>query len=696
MAIITGTTGNDTLTTNNLQDDTFYGLTGNDTYKYLINGWRDTIYDTGGTDRIQFASTLSYKRTAIVRYGNDLIIDLQGSGSITVKDHYLSASSKMETLSFSGLTLNMSATNLYVTEKTGPNSFSTLYASNNADIIFAGGGEEQYLANPNQFQLFSTMAYAGNDTIYANYAGYILAGEGHDTVYGHGMDINLENGNDFFYGENVPSTTAYTIYVNGGAGSDSIYGTTAFDNFWGGADNDLIYGYGGKDQLHGGDGNDTIYGGIDNDEIGGDDGDDFLYGETGDDQIWGGNGIDTLYGGDGNDSLKAGDNIIATGNKTIYGEAGNDIIYDGAGNDLLSGGIGDDSINSNYGTDTIIAGDGNDYVWYGSGLTNTIELGNGDDTYNGQSFAGQIVTVNASSGNDILRSQHVNEVDYGTMILNGGGGNDTYYIRNGEQNGRDLGNITIFDESGSGDKTEVILYYATNAVISVLGNDLIITSTVDSGSITIDDHFVRGHSIETLSIQDLYLSGVYGTWQGATYSLIETLTTGANTYTASTSSIGSDRNIIDGLEGADTIHGANGDDLIYGGADNDTLYGDNGNDVLYGDLGVDTLYGGANADTFGFIFNTAFGEIDSIMDFSLAQNDKLHIGDLLNAYDPLTQAITDFVQITDNGANSSVFIDSDGAGSTYGFTQVATIFGVTGLTDEEALETSGNLITTRV
>jgi len=53
--------------------------------------------------------------------------------------------------------------------------------------------------------------------------------------------------------------------------------------------------------------------------------------------------------------------------------------------------------------------------------------------------------------------------------------------------------------------------------------------------------------------------------------------------------------------------------------------------------------------------------------------------------------ITDFVQITDDGTDSTLYIDQDGGADN--FVAVATILGVTGLTDEVALETSGALVT---
>jgi len=64
---------------------------------------------------------------------------------------------------------------------------------------------------------------------------------------------------------------------------------------------------------------------------------------------------------------------------------------------------------------------------------------------------------------------------------------------------------------------------------------------------------------------------------------------------------------------------------------------------------------------------------------------------LLIGYDPLTDAITDFVHITSSGSNSYLRVDTDGGANN--FIQIAQISNNTALSDEEALETSGTLIT---
>lgn len=66
---------------------------------------------------------------------------------------------------------------------------------------------------------------------------------------------------------------------------------------------------------------------------------------------------------------------------------------------------------------------------------------------------------------------------------------------------------------------------------------------------------------------------------------------------------------------------------------------------------------------------TAYNDVDRIADFNSTE-DAIDIADLLTAYDPMTDVLSDFVQITDNGTDS--------------FAAVASIPGVIGLIDEAA------------
>ena len=121
------------------------------------------------------------------------------------------------------------------------------------------------------------------------------------------------------------------------------------------------------------------------------------------------------------------------------------------------------------------------------------------------------------------------------------------------------------------------------------------------------------------------------------------------------------------------------------------IYGDASANVITGTSATDYLYGGGGDDTFLFDALNAFDQVDVIADFNTGDNDALDVSDLLSGYDPLTDLITDFVQITDNGVDSLIAVDADGGGDN--FAAIATLQGVTGLTDEAALETAGNLVT---
>lgn len=117
----------------------------------------------------------------------------------------------------------------------------------------------------------------------------------------------------------------------------------------------------GNDTLIGGSGNDLIIGGpdtiaigvTDNDSLMGNGGNDTIKGGAGADFIDGGDGNDGLAGGDGNDTMKGGN-----GNDTILGQGGNDSLRGGAGRDLIQGGLGKDNIDGEGDIDTVMGGSG--------------------------------------------------------------------------------------------------------------------------------------------------------------------------------------------------------------------------------------------------------------------------------------------------------------------------------------------------
>ena len=147
---------------------------------------------------------------------------------------------------------------------------------------------------------------------------------------------------------------------------------------------------------------------------------------------------------------------------------------------------------------------------------------------------------------------------------------------------------------------------------------------------------------------------------------------------------------ISGGIGNDQLYGGAGNDKLLGGRGDDTLLGENGNDSLDGGEGADKLYGQAGADT--FVLDTIGKGVDTIADFSKAQGDKIDISDVLDRYDPLDDAIADFVKVTKVGAGTSISIDADGAGADNQAVEVAKLTGVVFNNVQEMLD-AGVLIT---
>lgn len=119
-----------------------------------------------------------------------------------------------------------------------------------------------------------------------------------------------------------------------------------------------------------------------------------------------------------------------------------------------------------------------------------------------------------------------------------------------------------------------------------------------------------------------------------------------------------------GGAGKDTLDGGTGNDYLAGGDGNDTLRGDGDSDVLFGGEGYDMLYGGAGADTFLFRLDSSAESIDTVQDFKKSEHDTLQLGDILDNtdYDPVTDAISDYLIVLSIGRDTYIAVDKDGSG----------------------------------
>ena len=262
------------------------------------------------------------------------------------------------------------------------------------------------------------------------------------------------------------------------------------------------------------------------------------------------------------------------------------------------------------------------------------------------------LTASGTSGNDSMTDT------IGPDTLSGLDGDDTFYY--------EMGGYDVFN-GGNGSDT-----------VSYANYDYAVWATLSPNNYSSTRY-------------DTDLSS--GTWVNINeYDSIENLT--GSDYADDLFGDNSD-NVLNGGAGNDHIEGKGGADTLIGGSGADNLEGDGGNDILYGGDGLDTLWGEAGDDVFVFENTTAFNNIDVVKDFDIStENDALDISDILDntSYVHGTDPITDWVEITTSGSNSIVKVDTTGTGTFGAGTQIATLEGITGLTDEAALVSSGNLI----
>jgi Ca2+-binding RTX toxin-like protein len=382
--------------------------------------------------------------------------------------------------------------------------------------------------------------------------------------------------------------------LEGGKGSDIIYGGGGPDEIWGACRTNPSCDS-SPDSLHGGDGNDVLHGGSANY--------DYLAGDAGDDHLDGGFGThDNLYGGDGRDiadyssrtapivaSLDgtandgAGENdYIASDVEGIQGGSGQDTLYAGfltdsilkggpgadtlygyAGNDLLMGEAGNDTLRPGNGHDNVYGGSDQDTVSYSERLnpvTVTLDgVANDGETGENDYVASDVETVIGGKSNDTLSGN----AQANTLI--GGPGNDTLDGKGGQPDHLlgEAGNDTLdggpagssYDVLDGGADIDKVSYASRTDGVFVLLN----------GSTGGEDKIVNVENAKGGDGDD-HIVGTDGP------------------------------NALFGGAGYDALQGNAGDDHLYGGGGNDKMYGNAGADVLAGSIGNDTLYGGPGAD----------------------------------------------------------------------------------------------------
>ncbi len=257
----------------------------------------------------------------------------------------------------------------------------------------------------------------------------------------------------------------------------------------------------------------------------GGDGNDQLLGSTRADKLWGGLGNDVLVAGDANDQL-----FGEQGEDELQGGAGNDTLDGGVGKDLLFGGTGDDQLHGGADNDELQGNEGNDALYGGTGDDRLFgQLGN-DLLYGGE---GDDILVGCSGDNEARQSLAAGETDVDWLY--GGAGNDRLIGRVGDDY-LDGGAGADMMEGGQGD--DLFVVNSVNDVVLELANegyDTVLSSV----------SYLLNANVEELRLIEGY--AIHGTGNSLNNLIVGN----------------SDKNILDGVTGADTLIGGLGDDTYY-------------------------------------------------------------------------------------------------------------------------------------
>ncbi len=245
----------------------------------------------------------------------------------------------------------------------------------------------------------------------------------------------------------------------------------------------------------------------------------------------------------------------------------------------------------------------------------------------------------------------------GTITITPSVNGTTYSLSNFDVTGSHTVNGNIFDGTDSGGVLDQL--HSVDTRLSVTGYNGV-TTTLDpytgSATVNITGHYgilaigADGHYTYTLN------SGVSLSTMTSKETFNYTLTDSAGRTDSATLTINMAPQFISS-EHNDAITGtAYGDTLIY--------------QVLNSTAGNAT---GGNITTAGG---------DHWTNFSLAQGDKIDIGDLLVGWDGNTASLGNYIHVTQSGSNTVISIDRDGAGSTYTNTALVTLDNVQTTYDE--------------
>lgn len=526
-------------------DDTLTGGSGSDTYVIRAGDGHDTVDNSSdtGSSTIAFAEEILPEDVAATRSGDDLVLDIAGTDSVTVTGYFAgdaTTASAVDQISFNNDQTTWSVDDVKAFVLIGDDADNIIHGFDNSDDVISGGAGNDVLHGG-----------AGQDTLNGGVGNDTLAGESGDDVYvvnsGGGddqiVDLAGEN-NSLQFGPGIlpqdvvatrvgddlllsleNSTSSISIANYFGAAGETVssfvfedgtewglaqvrqfvlVGTSGADTLNGFDTDDTLNGQGGDDELAGGIGNDTyIFSNGDGADLINDQG-----GTADSIEFVDANPADVVLRRDGNDLLitnsVSGDSILVEAQFSaqpgeVSTSAIDNIVFADATTwddntikqQALAGTANADEIYGHADADTIYAGAGDDTVFgelgadtiYGQAGVDTLYGNQGDDEIHG------------GDGNDII------DDDLGSNTLYGGAGEDQI-TGNGSLYG-DEDNDTL---SGSG----LLDGGAGNDQITGAGSDTLVGGSGDDVITAYSDPFTQNSNTLEGGTGDDTLFGSFG------------------------------------------------------------------------------------------------------------------------------------------------------------------------------------------
>lgn len=343
---------------------------------------------------------------------------------------------------------------------------------------------------------------------------------------------------------------------------------------------------------------------------------------------------EAIRAGDEDDVVNAG-----AGDDVVWGDSGDDRLVGNADDDILLGGAGSDQLFGNLGNDVYIGGPGKDSLYGGSegGADLFIIDGSGNNNRDNLYFF--------EYGTDLIDMQPLLGA-YDPATDNIDDFVEARYVTD------PVTRLELWlDPDGGGDFTRETVRLRT-----VLGDVDLATLTVDQmitdGALRVSapaapvGELATARGVLGVDVVDRFLISLTNRIVGDdnANSLLGTTAPELVQGLGGDDILSADDNgdLLSGGEGADTLNGDDGDDLLLGGIGADVLRGGLGIDAYIGGAGADRLIGDADGTLDRFLVDGFGADADVIEGFEYG-TDVLNVHPLLDAYDPATDNINDFL-----------------------------------------------------